>query len=166
MAALLGYSPSDEAAIAATRDILRACLVPLSDDVYRTLLASRETAQYFAGESGPSGGEAITARRAVFDEGLILFVNSPIHGEAAEAIAAIGHALVRPRLSTLQTLPARFLVLTIGLVQEQLRLVLAREIPDPVLLDASTNAWLKKLFLHLDLLLSVYAATERNAHWY
>jgi hypothetical protein len=81
-------------------------------------------------------------------------------------VASLGHTHARPDERSTVPIKASLLLITVSWVQSAFLTILSDECDDIAEFAEQAAAWNKRLLLHLDLLLAVYASTERSAHWY
>lgn len=163
--ALVGYDADDEWRVKLTFELVSDRADDLARDVYEHMGQLPETAVFFLTADGERD-RAHIAERIESLKRWLASLDGPLNQEAALRVIDIGRAHTARAGDEGIRIRARYLLLTMGLIQSAVAGVLASQLVDPAELGATVAAWGKLLIIHLDLLLTGYAGASASAHWY
>jgi len=156
---LIGLDSKGDDLVSSSALLISPHLDHFADHLDAELRSRPETAAIFVEVEG-----SIT-RRDALRRWLTCVVEQPLDSVTADYVAAIAHNHIRP-MDPSNRVKARYMVNLISQVRTLIIETLTVAILERVELSECVEAWCKLLTIHLDMLLSVYAATEGSPHWY
>ena len=150
--------------IQSTRDVILAHGDDLTASVYDNFLDFPETRRFFADERGEVNEERLTRRKHSLMRWLRGSVDFQMDADYPIRVLAMGIVHSHPPLhrSHLGSVPARFMIGTIGYIQAAVTDLLRRELDDQELAIRAASAWNKMLTLQLDIMLAGYITEVPN----
>jgi Protoglobin len=163
----LGYGSSDDEWVLASREAIAPHIPTIVAEIFHDLLLNAEMARQFEGPDGSISSDIVVARRQAFENWLYAAIDDPLDGITADYVASIAHAQVRPRGGGGERIKGRHVVAMVMRAQVLVLAILGElYFPNPQEFKQVAAAWSKRFSVHMDLLLTVYGATESSAHWY
>ena len=152
----VGFGTEELALVTDTGPILLEKASELTSAVYDHFLVFPETRRYFVTRSGDVDEERIERRK----HSLARWLENTIKAEGDLPMYLLAIAVVHSHpptnRSNLGSIPSRFMIGTVSLVQTAISNVLAKEIMDPAVATQASIAWNKLLIAQLDILLAGY----------
>ena len=147
-----------------TREVILAHGDDLTASVYDNFLEYPETRRFFANEMGEVNEERLTRRKHSLMRWLRGSVDFQMDSDYPIRVLAMGIVHSHPPLhrAHLGSVPARFMVGTIGYIQAAVTDLLRRELGDQDLAIRAASAWNKMLMLQLDIMLAGYVTDVPN----
>ena len=150
--------------IRATRDVVLAHGEELTAAVYDNFLNFPESRRFFTDAAGEVNQERLTRRKHSLMRWLRGSVDFQLDQDYPIRVLAMGIVHSHPPLhrAHLGSVPARFMVGTIGYIQAAVTDLLRRELPDGDMALRAAAAWNRMLMLQLDLMLAGYVTEVPN----
>ena len=147
-----------------TREVILAHGDDLTASVYDNFLEYPETRRFFANEMGEVNEERLTRRKHSLMRWLRGSIDFQMDSDYPIRVLAMGIVHSHPPLhrAHLGSVPARFMVGTIGYIQAAVTDLLRRELGDQDLAIRAASAWNKMLMLQLDIMLAGYVTDVPN----
>ena len=147
-----------------TREVILAHGDDLTASVYDNFLEYPETRRFFANEIGEVNEERLTRRKHSLMRWLRGSIDFQMDSDYPIRVLAMGIVHSHPPLhrAHLGSVPARFMVGTIGYIQAAVTDLLRRELGDQDLAIRAASAWNKMLILQLDIMLAGYVTDVPN----
>ena len=150
--------------IRSTRDIVLAHGDSLTASVYDNFLDFPETRRFFTDEHGEVNEDRLTRRKHSLMRWLRGSIDFQMDSDYPIRVLAMGIVHSHPPLhrSHLGSVPARFMVATIGYIQGAVSELLLRELADKEYALQAAAAWNRMLILQLDIMLAGYLTEVPN----
>ena len=164
MAEFVGLDQEGLELIQATRDVVLAHGEELTASVYDNFLEYPETRRFFTDEKGEVNDERLTRRKHSLMRWLRGSIDFQIDSDYPIRVLAMGVVHSHPPLhrAHLGSVPARFMIGTIGYIQAAVTELLRRKLDDPDLAIQAASAWNRMLMLQLDIMLAGYVTDVPN----
>ena len=164
LAEFVGLDQEGLELIRATRDIVLEHGDDLTASVYDNFLDFPETRRFFTDEHGEVNDERLTRRKHSLMRWLRGSIDFQMDTDYPIRVLAMGIFHSHPPLhrAHLGSVPARFMVGTIGYIQAAVTELLRREVDDQDLAIRAASAWSKMLMLQLDIMLAGYVNDVPN----
>ena len=158
--AVVGYGEQDAWRVRLSIELVVAESAAIARAVERRL--EGEPGVSFALPAG-AGGPATHAEALI---GWIAGMDEPLSAASAERFREIARAHTSRGGSAEVRVPARYIALAFGVLQDEIASTLTRAMDDGEERAATIAAWNKLLMTQLDAFLSVYNGLEGRPHWY
>ena len=147
-----------------TREVVLAHGEELTAAVYDNFLNFPESRRFFTDAGGAVNQERLTRRKHSLMRWLRGSVDFQLDQDYPIRVLAMGIVHSHPPLhrAHLGSVPARFMVGTIGYIQAAVTDLLRRELPDGDVALRAAAAWNRMLMLQLDLMLAGYVTDVPN----
>jgi hypothetical protein len=164
LAEFVGLDEEGLELIQSTRDVILKHGDDLTASVYDNFLDFPETRRFFANEHGDVNEERLTRRKHSLMRWLRGSVDFQMDTDYPIRVLAMGIVHSHPPLhrAHLGSVPARFMIGTIGYIQAAVTDLLRRELEDQELANRAASAWNKMLMLQLDIMLAGYVNDVPN----
>ena len=164
LAEFVGLDEEGLELIQSTRDVILEHGDDLTASVYDNFLDFPETRRFFANEHGEVNEERLTRRKHSLMRWLRGSVDFQMDTDYPIRVLAMGIVHSHPPLhrAHLGSVPARFMIGTIGYIQAAVTDLLRRELEDQELANRAASAWNKMLMLQLDIMLAGYVNDVPN----
>ena len=151
--------------IRATREVVLAHGEALTASVYDNFLDFPETRRFFADGDGEVNEERLARRKHSLLRWLRGSIDFQLDQDYPIRVLAMGIVHSHPPLhrAHLGSVPARFMIGTIGYIQAAVTDLLRRELADGDLALRAAAAWNRMLVLQLDIMLAGYVTEVPNA---
>ncbi len=158
LAEFVGLDQEGLELIQSTRDLILEHGDDLTAAVYDNFLDFPETRRFFADEHGEVNEDRLTRRKHSLMRWLRGSVDFQMDTDYPIRVLAMGIVHSHPPLhrAHLGSVPARFMIGTIGYIQAAVTDLLRRELKDQGLAIRAAEAWNKMLMLQLDIMLAGY----------
>lgn len=150
--------------IRSTRDIVLAHGDALTASVYDNFLGFPETRRFFTDERDEVNEDRLTRRKHSLMRWLRGSIDFQMDSDYPIRVLAMGIVHSHPPLhrSHLGSVPARFMIGTIGYIQGAVSDLLLRELADKEYALRAAAAWNRMLILQLDIMLAGYLTEVPN----
>ena len=164
LAEFVGLDQDGLELIRSTRELILAHGDDLTASVYDNFLNFPETRRFFADEQGEVNEERLTRRKHSLMRWLRGSVDFQMDTDYPIRVLAMGIVHSHPPLhrSHLGSVPARFMVGTMGYIQAAVTDLLRCELEDQDLAIRAASAWNKMLMLQLDIMMAGYVDDVPN----
>ncbi len=158
LAEFVGLDQEGLELIQSTREVILAHGDELTASVYDNFLDFPESRRFFADELGEVNEERLTRRKHSLMRWLRGSVDFQMDTDYPIRVLAMGIVHSHPPLhrAHLGSVPARFMIGTIGYIQAAVTDLLRRKLDDQELAIRAASAWNKMLMLQLDIMLAGY----------
>ena len=158
LADFVGLDAEGLGLIRATREVVLAHGEELTASVYDNFLGFAESRRFFVGEDGEVNEERLARRKHSLMRWLRGSVDFKLDADYPIRVLAMGIVHSHPPLhrAHLGSVPARYMIGTIGYIQAAVSDLLRRELADGDLALRAAAAWNKMLMLQLDVMLAGY----------
>lgn len=158
LADFVGLDDEGLGLIRATREVVLAHGEELTASVYDNFLGFAESRRFFVGEDGEVNEERLARRKHSLMRWLRGSVDFQLDADYPIRVLAMGIVHSHPPLhrAHLGSVPARYMIGTIGYIQAAVSDLLRRELGDGDLALRAAAAWNRMLMLQLDVMLAGY----------
>ena len=165
LADFVGLDQEGLGLIRATREVVLAHGEELTASVYDNFLGFAESRRFFVGADGEVNEERLARRKHSLMRWLRGSVDFQLDEDYPIRVLAMGIVHSHPPLhrAHLGSVPARFMIGTIGYIQAAVSDLLRRELADGDLALRAAAAWNRMLMLQLDIMLAGYVAEVPSA---